>query len=159
MHGGLSPSVNKLLAWKASRLHPSFPGYGRLTLLLLLHLHAVQYRQLCRYDNLQLIAPMLANLRIAARLLDEKVQVLFGQNEACYVSQYRLGYGAVLFKLTPLTLPEGCFRLIAATWLVFHAPVIEHKLSLLLISPVSNLQERTRFITSLCLVRGQCGFV
>lgn len=58
----------------------------------------MQYRQLCRYDNLQLIVPMLATLRIAARLLDEKVQVLFGQNEACYVSQYRLGYGADLFN-------------------------------------------------------------
>ena len=93
----------------------------------------MQYRQLCRYDNLQLIAPMLATLRIASRILDEKVQVLFGQNEACYVPQYRLGY--------PLTLPDGGFRLIAATWLMLHVPVIQHKLSFLLISPVSNLQE------------------
>ena len=55
-------------------------------------------------DNLQSLIMMVlrfAALRVAARLLDKKIQVLSGlviQNKACYVSQCRLGYGADLSK-------------------------------------------------------------
>ena len=55
-------------------------------------------------DYLQSLIMMvlrLAALRVATRLLNKKVQVLFGlviQNEASYVSQCRLGYGADLSK-------------------------------------------------------------
>ena len=55
-------------------------------------------------QSLIMMVPRLAALRVAARLLDKKVQVLFGlviqkdQNEACDVSQCRLGFGADLSK-------------------------------------------------------------
>ena len=62
----------------------------------------MQYMQLYGLSAIaHLMVSRLAALRVTTRLLDKKIQVLFGlviQNEACYVSQCRLGYGADLSK-------------------------------------------------------------